>query len=110
LSPTQRTLAYLRERGWKCRVVEHWNQFARKRQDLWGADIAAIHPKIDYPLLVQTTSAANIAARQKKVAEIPEAKIWLSFGAYMVQGWTKGGRNINRFAVYEDGKIIWCDE
>ena len=36
ITPTQRTLKHMRERGYTCQVVEHWNPFARIRQDLYG--------------------------------------------------------------------------
>lgn len=36
VTPMQRTLALLRERGWTCGIVEHWNPFVGIRQDLYG--------------------------------------------------------------------------
>src|SRR5271167_4627948 len=46
ISPTQRSLKLLRERGWTCQVVERWNQWAKVRQDLFGClDILAISPR-----------------------------------------------------------------
>jgi hypothetical protein len=45
MSPTQRTLAECRKRGWVCQVVEKWNPHARIRQDLFGCiDIVALVP------------------------------------------------------------------
>ena len=35
-SPTQRTLKYLRDKGYTAQVVEHWNAFAKRRIDLFG--------------------------------------------------------------------------
>jgi hypothetical protein len=35
-SPTQLSLKKLREEGYTVAVVEHWNSFARIRQDLFG--------------------------------------------------------------------------
>lgn len=106
----QQTLKYLRDRGWKCRIVEKWIPQARKRLDCFGGDILAIKSGMGYPLLVQCTSASNIAARQKKIDEIPEAKVWLESGAFMVQGWRKDGTAITRFAYYEDGNISWHEQ
>ena len=111
-SPTQQTLKYLRDRGWLCRIVEKWNPHARKRVDLWGADIIAIKSGVGYPLLVQCTSAGhgNIEQRQAKIEEIPAAKIWLESSAFMVQAWRKDGTAITRFAYYEDGELSWHEQ
>jgi len=64
-SPTQRSLEYLRDQGYLCAIVEHWNPFARIRQDLWGwADILAIRK--DEVLAVQVTASA-VSERIKKI-------------------------------------------
>jgi hypothetical protein len=77
-SPTQRTLARLRADGWLAQVVEHFNVFARRRQDLFGvADVIAV--KAGSPiLLVQTTTSSNLAARRTKVLASPAIAVWLS--------------------------------
>lgn len=68
MSPTQRSLKLLREQGYKPWIVEHWNHFARIRQDLYGCiDILAIGN--GETIAVQTTSRGNVAARQKKIVE-----------------------------------------
>ena len=68
MSPTQRSLKLLREQGYKPWIVEHWNHFARKRQDLYGCiDILAIGN--GETLAVQTTSRSNVATREKKIVE-----------------------------------------
>ena len=68
VSPTQRSLALLREQGYLCEVVERWNPWAKVRQDLFGiGDILAI--KDEETLLVQTTSRSNLNARVKKISE-----------------------------------------
>ena len=42
-SPTQRSLEYLREQGYHPEVVEKYNSFTRRTNDLWGfVDILAI--------------------------------------------------------------------
>jgi hypothetical protein len=43
-SPTARSLELLRELGYTAKVVEHWNQYAKIRQDLFGVDILALKP------------------------------------------------------------------
>lgn len=67
-SPTQRTLAEMRKRGYVCEVVERWNPFAKIRQDLFGfIDVLCLG---DAEIVgVQATSASNVAARVKKIAE-----------------------------------------
>ena len=35
-SPMQRSLKHLRDAGWTCAIVEHWNLHAKIRQDLFG--------------------------------------------------------------------------
>ena len=70
MSPTQLTLRKLKTDGWTTvAIVEHWNPFARVRQDLFGfIDILAINDDGEV-LAVQTTSYTNISARVKKIAE-----------------------------------------
>lgn len=65
LTPTQRSLAYLREKGYLVEIVEHWNSFVNQRKDLWGwCDLLAI--RRDEVLAVQVTSS-GVAARVKKI-------------------------------------------
>lgn len=68
VSPTQRTLAELRKRGYLAAVVEKFNIFAKVRQDLFGfIDVLAV--RRGEVLGVQATSASNVSARVKKIAE-----------------------------------------
>lgn len=68
MSPTQRSLKYLRDQGYKCWVVEHWNSFTRKRQDLFGClDILAVGN--GETIGIQTTSRSNVSSRVKKIEE-----------------------------------------
>lgn len=91
ISPTQRSLKFLREAGYTVAIVEHWNPHARIRQDLFGIiDIVAIHPKIFGVLGVQTTSLANISARVKKAQLNEKLLIWYKSGnSFQVHGWGK---------------------
>lgn len=69
LSPTQRSLKYLRAAGYVCGITEHWHQPPGAafgvRRDLFGIiDVAAVgHGEL---LLVQTTSVTNVRARVRK--------------------------------------------
>jgi hypothetical protein len=43
MTPTQRSMAYLKKEGYRVAVVERWNPHARIRQDLFGViDLLAI--------------------------------------------------------------------
>ena len=88
-SPTQRSLKFLRDQGYLVAVVEHWNHFARIRQDLFGiGDLLAVHPD-DKPLLVQVTST-DVASRLRKVRAAPATPILLAAGWRIeVHGWRK---------------------
>ena len=88
MTPTQRSLEYLREQGYLCAIVEKWNTHARIRQDLWGwCDILAIRK--GEVLAVQVT-ASGVSDRIKKitasetVGPVREAGIRVE-----VHGWRK---------------------
>ena len=97
MTPTQRSLAALRELGYLVEVVEKWNSFTRTRKDLWGwADLLAI--RRGEVLAVQVTSE-GVANRVKKVMDsetigrVREAGIRIE-----VHGWRKNvkGRYVQR--------------
>ena len=97
MTPTQRSLAYLRDEGYLVEVVEKWNSFTRTRKDLWGwADLLAI--RRGEVLAVQVTSE-GVANRVKKVTEsetigrVREAGVRVE-----VHGWRKNvkGRYVQR--------------
>jgi len=92
ISPTQRTLKKLREsKDYPLiAIVEHWNSFARIRQDLFGIlDILAIDIKGN-TVGIQVTSYSNVSARIKKmensdaISHLRDAN-WI----LLVQGWHK---------------------
>lgn len=91
VTPTQRSLAYLREQGYHCEVVEKWNSFTKQRKDLWGwCDILAI--RRGEVLAVQVTASA-VSDRIKKImasdtlALVREAGIRIE-----VHGWRKNSK------------------
>lgn len=68
MSPMQRSLKNLRERGYEVAIVEHYHHYSRKTVDLFGfADILAV--KDGKTLAVQTTTTGNLPARLKKMEE-----------------------------------------
>ncbi len=87
-SPTQRSLALIRKCGMTVAIVEHWNSFARIRQDLFGfIDLLAIAPQM---MAFQTTSGSNVSARIKKILASPAAREWVEDGhRIFVHGWAK---------------------
>jgi hypothetical protein len=89
LSPTQLTLRDLRGDGWTAEVVERWNPHARVRQDLYGViDVLAVRGPDT--LGVQATSAANVSARVRKIAESPHVGALREAGWLLeVWGWRK---------------------
>jgi hypothetical protein len=89
VSPTQRSLAWFRDRGWYCEVVERWIPGANIRRDLFGfADILAV--KGSEIVLVQTTTE-GVAERVRKCLESPGFKVWTSAPGRLVvvHGWCK---------------------
>jgi hypothetical protein len=97
VSPTQRSLAYLREQGYHCEVVEKWNAFTKQRKDLWNwCDILAIRK--GEVLAVQVTASA-VADRIKKIQESSTVALVRDAGIRIeVHGWRKNtkGRYVMR--------------
>ena len=77
MSPTGRTLKLLRSWGYTCEVCERWVPRLNIRRDLLHcADVIAFKPG-EPILLVQVTSAANVATRLTKAKGRPELSVWL---------------------------------
>jgi hypothetical protein len=89
MSPTQRSLALLRERGYRAQVVERWNPFARCRSDLFGVvDIVALGN--GHTLGVQACAYSDIAKRARKIAEAEALPALREAGwRLLVMGWRK---------------------
>lgn len=90
-SPTQKSLELIRKEGFTAQVVEHWNSFARCRQDLFGfIDIVAVSAEYTGVAGVQTTSKKNMGARILKIKKDPVSKVWIAGGNRLfVHGWEK---------------------
>ena len=88
MTPTQRSLAYLRDEGYLVAIVEHWNPFARIRQDLFGfIDLLAI--RRDETLAVQVT-ASGVSSRGKKIEASPHlGRVREAGWKIFVHGWRK---------------------
>lgn len=94
--PTERSLDWLRDRGYHVDKTEHWigNPFTpkfRKRKDLFGCiDVVALHPDKRGVLGVQATARSGVSARvTKSCTECRRAlKLWLRAGnRFLVMGW-----------------------
>jgi hypothetical protein len=97
MTPTQRSLEYLREQGYLCEVVEKWNSFTKTRKDLWGwCDILAIR---ENEILAVQVTAAGVSSRIKKIMESDTLPIVRKAGVRIeVHGWRKNlkGRYVMR--------------
>lgn len=95
MSPTQLTLRQLRREGYKpVEVVEHWNAFAHRREDLFGLfDILAVKGR--ETIAVQTTSYSHVSEHVDKMTEHENLGAIRDAGwTILVHGWkqkTKGG-------------------
>ncbi|MGD9996964.1 MAG: hypothetical protein AB7R77_05940 [Ilumatobacteraceae bacterium] len=91
-SPTALTLRELRADGWLAEVVERWVPGANVRRDLFGGfDVLAI--KNGTTLAVQVTTSDHVAARVRKIAELPHIGTIREAGWQLeVHGWHKDGR------------------
>ena len=89
MSPTQRSLAELRKRGYTAQVVEKWIPQVKRRVDLFGfIDVLAIRD--DEVLGVQSTSGSNVASRVTKIAEHENVGAVRKAGIRIhVHGWRK---------------------
>jgi hypothetical protein len=94
-SPTQRSKKLMEGEGYTVAIVEHWNSFAKIRQDLFGfIDLLCVKDKV---VGVQTTSVSNMAARRKKIKEHVNYLAVEGAGiAIELHGWHKVG---NRWQV-----------
>ena len=92
MSPTQRSLAYLRDQGYLPWIVEHWCHFSRKRMDLWGfADLLCVRD--GEVLAVQVTSGSNVSARAKKIAENEHVGTVRKAGVrVLIHGWRRNSK------------------
>ena len=110
MSPTQRSLDYLRKLGFIAGPVERYIAAIQESRDLWRfGDIVAAHPKEKIILIVQSTTLPNLAARKAKALDQPELTAWLAAGGrFELHGWTKkdGVWSMHRVEITEGLKPI----
>jgi len=93
LSPTQRTLAAMREQGRVCGIVERFNSHVGKfgiRQDLFGfIDIIAIDP-VDGIVAIQSCGQSFKQHVDKMIGERNENMYeWIKHAPIELWGWRK---------------------
>jgi len=98
LSPIQRTLRELRQRGCICGIVERFNQYAGAfgiRQDLFGfIDLIALYP--DKGIVgVQCCARSGHAAHRTKILENEVAPEWIKAGG-TIEIWSWGKQKLKR--------------
>lgn len=96
VTPTQRTLAECRRRGWPCWVVEQTIPHTFIKRDMFGfIDIVAITPTAT--IGIQATSGTNHAARMTKARQQPHFAAWLAAGRmFAVWSWSLRGERGKR--------------
>lgn len=81
-------------------VVEKFNSFTKRRQDLFGiGDILAI--RRDEVLIVQTTSWGNVSARVKKITDSDHIGVIREAGIRVVVHGFRKNPKTNRWEVRE---------
>lgn len=79
------TVAYWKARGYTIARVEKFNQHTKRMHDLFGfADFLAFHPDKAGVILIQSTSADNLAARISKTLAEPRAAAWVRSGVRVI--------------------------
>ena len=73
-------------------VAEAWVPSVNRRRDLFGfADVAAVHPHLAGPLLVQVTTADDLADRSRMLRATAAARLWIRAGGRIeLHGWSGG--------------------
>jgi hypothetical protein len=89
LTPTARTLEYLRRSHYLPDVVERWLPRINRRRDFLGfADILAVRPGDPGVLAIQATTRGHVSDRLARARSRPELVTWLRSGnRFEVWGW-----------------------
>ena len=89
ISSIQKTLRQLRQQGSICGIVEHFNQYARIRQDLFGfIDIVALLP--DRGIVAIQCCTTDHASHKAKILANEVAPEWLKSGGKIeIWSWRK---------------------
>ena len=99
MSPTARTLALFRKRGYQAGIVEKWIPQTKRRLDLFGfIDIVAVGNG-EIAGIQATAQSSNHAHRERKILEDPDVKdaalAWVQNGGIIyVVSWRKKARKM----------------
>lgn len=99
VSPTARTLAECRKRGWIAQVVERYNSYTKQRIDLFGCiDIVVITPEGILGIQAAAGSrqdgrgGGDHATHRTKILAEPRIGAWLRAGQrFELWSWAKRG-------------------
>jgi len=101
MTPTARSMALMKKRGYQVFRVEYWNSFARKRYDLIGCDLLVLKEG-EPPTLIQVTTAEHRNARINKLNGLQSALLWVRIGGkILVHGWRPLTQSRRRYEVEE---------
>lgn len=122
MSPTARTLAECKRRGWTAQVVERFNFYTKRKTDLFGCIdvVACVPPGIGFQqggaltlysgaiVGIQTTSGAHHADRSAKIAAEPRMRAWHESGGHIaVWSWSKrGGKGKRKLWVLREEAVV----
>jgi hypothetical protein len=101
-SPTARTLAECRKRGWLACVVEKWISQTRRRVDAFGFGDLLVLDGQPGSLLIQATSASHVSDRRAKILleRTEPARRWLDASNRIeVWGWLAPTKTIRRWRL-----------
>lgn len=82
-------MAWLRSRGYAIEKVEQWNQFSRKRYDLFSMFDGVALKSGSKILGVQACSAGTFAAHRRKLLANPLLSVWCETGEVLLIEWRK---------------------
>lgn len=93
VSTASRTIGMLRDNGWIAELVERYNPYSKKYNDLFGfADVLALKPRSGV-LFIQVTTGGKVNARLEKIRSeaFEQAEhVILTIGARIeIHGWRK---------------------
>lgn len=122
-SPTVRSIAYMKQRGFYLQTLEKWVSFSTNdnstgphgvRRDVWGCDLLAVNADTK-PIMIQTTTRTNMGHRKNKLEGIIELLFWLPWCRVQVHGWYRSTKTNGWHVVVEEmilnkrGVIEWHD-
>jgi hypothetical protein len=74
VSPIQLILQHLHERGYTAVKVEHWNHYAKRRQDLFNSSMCLAMNE-GHMLAIQFSDGSYNAEHVKKIMALPVARL-----------------------------------